>query len=102
MSSNAERILVRVLVGAGLCVAGLASVLAPVPEDATGRSTLPAIALDQVGLYRMEKFAEEVNQSGEAAETAVKELELSVGALAEELKQAMTELDRIKKRGDGT
>lgn len=40
--------LVRVLVGAALCLALIASVLFPLPED------LPAVALGQTGLYRLE------------------------------------------------
>lgn len=130
MPVRRTRNLIRILIGAALCVALVTAASAPRPE------TLPAVAFEQIGLYRLEvalmvfyggllivtpafsgliqgrlpieistrgaKFAEEVNQSGEAAETAVRELELSVGALAEELKQAMTELDGIRKRGDST
>lgn len=50
----AERLFIRILMGAMLCMALLAFVLVPMPEDAKGEAVLPAIAFEQVGLYRME------------------------------------------------
>jgi len=49
-----ERVLVRALVAAALCVALSACLLVPIPQDLKGNSALPAIALEQVGLYRLE------------------------------------------------
>jgi hypothetical protein len=54
MSRHLERALVRILIGAALCVALLASALVPVPEDAAGNALLPATAFNQAGLYRLE------------------------------------------------
>jgi hypothetical protein len=123
MREHRTRNLIRVFIGVALCAALAGGALVTVPED------LPAVALRQTGIYRLQvallafygalllitpaffgvirgrlpieistrgaKFAEEVNQSGEATEAAVKELELSVG-VAEELKEAVTELDRMR------
>jgi hypothetical protein len=49
-----ERGLVRVLTGLTLSIALLASLLVPVPRDGSGDPDLPAIAFEQVGLYRLE------------------------------------------------
>jgi hypothetical protein len=49
-----ERLFIRVLVGATLCMTLATFMLAPVPEDARGHPVLPAVALGQVGLYRLE------------------------------------------------
>jgi hypothetical protein len=130
MAQRYTRNLIRTLIGIALCAALIACAAVPIPED------LPAVALRQVALYRLEvallvfygglllitpafsglahgqlpieistrgaKFAGEADQSAELAETAVKELELSVGVLAEELNEAVVELDQMKKRGDRT
>lgn len=49
-----ERTLVRLLVGAALACGALTSASIPVPLDRHGVAALPAIALGQVGLYRLE------------------------------------------------
>jgi hypothetical protein len=49
-----ERGLIRILVGSALSIALLALLLVPVPRDATGDPDLPAVAFEQVGLYRLE------------------------------------------------
>lgn len=49
-----ERSLIRVLVAVALSIAVLASFLLPVPRDAKGDPALPAVAFEQVGLYRLE------------------------------------------------
>lgn len=49
-----ERSLVRILVAFALSVALLAFLLVPVPRDAKGYPDLPAVAFEQVGLYRLE------------------------------------------------
>ena len=54
MPGQIERTLVRILIGAALCIALIASVLVPVPEDVTGSTTLPAVAFGQTGIYRLE------------------------------------------------
>jgi len=48
MPGRRTRHLIRVLVGTALCAALLACIAVPVPED------LPAIAIRQPGLYRLE------------------------------------------------
>ena len=48
------------------------------------------------------KFVGEADQSAELAEAAVKELELKVGVLTEELNEAVVDFDRMKRRGDST
>jgi hypothetical protein len=53
-SRHPEQNLVRILVAADLACALLASALAPIPSDIDGHSALPAIALGQAGLYRVE------------------------------------------------
>ncbi|HEU5063371.1 MAG TPA: hypothetical protein VFT79_09510 [Solirubrobacterales bacterium] len=54
MAGRTERTLVRILIGAALCVALLAFAFAPIPQEANGDPSLPAAALGQVGLYRPE------------------------------------------------
>jgi hypothetical protein len=49
-----ERTLVRLLVGAALTCGAFTSALIPVPLDRHGAVALPAIALGQAGLYRLE------------------------------------------------
>ncbi|HEY8502793.1 MAG TPA: hypothetical protein VIL21_08910 [Solirubrobacterales bacterium] len=49
-----ERTLVRILVATSLCIAVSACMLMPIPRDAKGNPALPAIAFEQVGLYRLE------------------------------------------------
>jgi len=54
MSRHAEQALVRIIVGVALCTALLAFALVPIPRDANGDPSLPAVAFEQAGLYRME------------------------------------------------
>jgi hypothetical protein len=54
MTSDGERTLVRFLVGVALFMALLLAALSPVPEGAPGDPSLPAIALGQANLYRLE------------------------------------------------
>lgn len=49
-----ERSLVRILVAMAMTIAVLASLLLPVPHDEEGDPALPAVAFEQVGLYRLE------------------------------------------------
>jgi hypothetical protein len=49
-----ERALVRILVGAALAAALWACALVPLPRDALGNPDLPALALGQASLYRLE------------------------------------------------
>lgn len=49
-----ERSLVRILVALALMGAILSFLLVPVPRDAKGDADLPAVALEQSGLYRLE------------------------------------------------
>jgi hypothetical protein len=50
----AERLFIRILVAAALCLALAAFALSPVPRDELGNAHLPAPALEQVALYRLE------------------------------------------------
>jgi hypothetical protein len=50
----AARPFIRILVGASLCVAVAVFVSVSVPTNAHGAPALPAIAVGQVGLYRLE------------------------------------------------
>jgi hypothetical protein len=127
MAAHYMRNLTRVLVGAALCAALLASAATPVPED------LPAVALGQAGLYRLQvtllvfygclllitpafsgliggrlpieisargaRFAEETEQSAELADARIDELEKATDALAGEL---ITAHNEIKQLGKGT
>lgn len=49
-----ERNLVRMLVAVVLTIATWACAQVPIPNDTKGDPDLPAVALDQVGLYRLE------------------------------------------------
>jgi hypothetical protein len=49
-----EHSLVRILVALALSIALLASILLPIPRDEKGDLDLPAVAFEQVGLYRLE------------------------------------------------
>jgi hypothetical protein len=49
-----ERFAVRILIATVLCAALSTSVLVPIPADASGQPDLPALALGQAGLYRLE------------------------------------------------
>lgn len=49
-----ERGLIRILVALAVTIAVLASLLLPVPRDEKGDPALPAVALEQSGLYRLE------------------------------------------------
>jgi hypothetical protein len=118
------RNLVRILVGAALCVALAACVLLPIPES------LPSIALGQPCLYRLEvalaalygclllvtpaysgvvtgrfpteistrgaKFATEAHQAAERDEEIISELKLNVSQVEDGLTEAMIEIDRMK------
>jgi hypothetical protein len=53
-SRHPEQTLVRILVATDLACTLLASALAPVPIGHEGHSALPAIALGQASLYRLE------------------------------------------------
>jgi hypothetical protein len=53
-NSRLERGLVRLFVALALASALLSFLLVPVPQDAKGNPDLPAIAFEQVGLYRLE------------------------------------------------
>jgi hypothetical protein len=117
-----QRTLVRVLVGASLCLALTGWIGLPAPEE------LPAIALGQASLYRLEvalitfygclliltpaysglamgrlpieistrgaKFAEEADQWAKVDSSVVKELEERVSDLAQELAEATFEVDQ--------
>lgn len=50
----AERLFIRIVVAIALCTALLAFAFAPIPIDANGGLHLPAPALGQTGLYRLE------------------------------------------------
>jgi hypothetical protein len=49
-----ERLAIRILIAAILCAALSTFVLVPIPADANGQPDLPALALGQAGLYRLE------------------------------------------------
>jgi len=49
-----ERLFIRLVVTVALCLALIASALAPVPTDDLGQTHLPAPALGQIPLYRLE------------------------------------------------
>jgi hypothetical protein len=53
-SPTIERSLVRTLVTLSLCAALFACARVPIPRDAKGKPSLPAVAFEQVGLYRLE------------------------------------------------
>lgn len=123
MASQTEQTLIRILIGAALCVAVLTAVLASASE-------LPAVALGQTGLYRLEvsllafyaclllitpafsglirgrlpieistrgaRFAEEADQSAELAGAKIKGLERTTDALAERLIDAHAEIKQLR------
>jgi hypothetical protein len=124
MASRTERLLIRVLIGAALCVAVLVSTLTPAPPS------LPAVTFEQAGLYRLEvallvfygclllmtpafsglargrlpteisvrgaKFEEKAEDSVEVAEARIEELEQRITDLADGLTAADIEIDRLK------
>jgi hypothetical protein len=128
---SALRNLVRVLVGAALCVALAACAALPVPED------LPAMALEQAALYRLEvalaafygcllvatpaysglvlgrlpieistrgaKFAGEADQTVERDEATIRKLERGIAELDAGLSDAQIDIDLLKRdSGDKT
>lgn len=127
MPGKRTRHFIRLFVGAALCTALIACVVAPVPED------LPAIAFRQAGLYRLEialivfygslllltpafsglirgmlpieistrgaKFAEDTDRAAERVEVKIEGLELTTSALAEGLEAADLEIERLKESG---
>jgi hypothetical protein len=54
MAGQIERTVVRMLVGAALCVTLLVSAFLPIPVDTAGDPVLPAVAFGQASLYRLE------------------------------------------------
>jgi len=131
MASQAERILVRILIGAALCAAILSAALAPA-------SALPAVALGQLWLYRLElallafygclllitpafsglirsrlpieistrgaKFAEETDRSAELTNARIDGLERATDAHAEAVTTTRAEIEQLKREivGDST
>ena len=119
------RNLVRVLVGAALCVALLACAVLPIPEN------LPAVALGQAAIYRLEvglavfygclllatpaysglvmgrlpteistrgaKFAGEADQTVERDEATIRRLERDFAALDAGLSDAQTDIDILRR-----
>lgn len=119
------RNLVRVLVGAALCVALLACAVLPIPEN------LPAVALGQASIYRLEvglavfygclllatpaysglvigrlpteistrgaKFAGEADQTVERDEATIRRLERDIAALDAGLSDAQTDIDILRR-----
>jgi hypothetical protein len=117
---------IRLFVGAVLCTALIACVIAPVPED------LPALAFQQAGLYRLEialltfygglllitpafsglargrlpieisargaKFAEGAEQSAEQAEAKIEELKRKTSELEDGLAQAKVKIDHLERK----
>lgn len=49
-----KRFAIRILVASVVCVALAAFASVPIPVNANGRPALPAVALEQVALYRLE------------------------------------------------
>ncbi|HEY3552585.1 MAG TPA: hypothetical protein VGK66_02750, partial [Solirubrobacterales bacterium] len=49
-----KRISIRILVSLIACAALAAFAWIPIPEDTNGHPVLPAVALEQAGLYRLE------------------------------------------------
>jgi len=49
-----ERLCIRVLIAAALCLAVAAFLFVPLPMNSRGNLALPAVALQQAGLYRLE------------------------------------------------
>lgn len=124
MTSQAERILVRILIGATLCVAILTAAFAPA-------SALPAVALGQAWLYRLEisllafyaclllitpmfsglvrgrlpieistrgaRFAEETNRATAIDEVALGEMEETISYLTQAIANAQIEIKHLNK-----
>lgn len=118
------RNLIRVLVGAALCVAVVAAASAPIPED------LPAVAMQQPGVYRLEvalltfycclllvtpafsgliqgrlpieistrgaRFVEEADQSANLNERRIENLERATDDLTAGLRIAKSEINQMK------
>jgi len=129
MAGRTERTLVRILIGAALCVAVLTAALTPI-------SALPAVALGQQRLFRLEvallvfygilllvtpaflgltrgrlpidistrgeKFAEDADRSTQRAEAVVEELEQTTSVLIEGLEAANFEIEQLKKASTAT
>jgi hypothetical protein len=123
---STSRTLVRILVGAAMCVALTTSAVFPLPDD------LPSIALGQTGLYRLEvalsvfygllllvtpaysglitgrlpieistrgaKFAAEADKSVTASRIEIEELRRTVDDLAETLTVVALEVERAPAR----
>jgi hypothetical protein len=119
------RMLVRILVGAALCVALTTSAVFPLPDD------LPSVALGQTGLYRLEialsvfygllllvtpaysglaagrlpieistrgaKFSEEADRSAAVNRSRIKALRRSAIDLTEALSAAEIEIEQLRK-----
>jgi hypothetical protein len=122
MSSRIERTLIRILIGAALCVGILTAALAP-------SAALPAIAFGQPGLYRLEvallafycflllitpafsglvrgrlpveistrgaRFAEDAGHSAALDEVTIRRLEKTTDDLAQALADAQIEIGRL-------
>jgi hypothetical protein len=120
----ALRNLVRILVGAALCVALAACAALPVPQD------LPAIALEQAAVYRLEvalaafygclllatpaysglalgrlpieistrgaRFAEDADQSADMTQAAIERLEHATGLYETELAAVHLKIKRLE------
>jgi len=123
-----ERLLVRILVTAALCLALLAFALAPAPVN------LPPSAFEQTSLYRLEmsllvfygvlllvtpalaglirgrlpteistrgaKFADETDRSAERNDAEIKRLQETANDLAEDLATTRLEFAQLKKGPD--
>jgi hypothetical protein len=121
-----SRNLIRLLTGLALGAALSVATLAPIPED------LPAVALGQAGLYRLEaallvfygalllitpaisglirgrlpieitvrgaKFADETNESADAARKAIEGLEQITYGLEDELRATNTRVEKMTER----
>jgi hypothetical protein len=124
MASQVEQTVVRILIGASLCVAILTAVFTPA-------SALPAIALGQPWLYRLEvsllafygclllitpaysglirgrlpieistrgaKFAEETKRYAALDEVTITEVEETIGDLTQAVASAQIEIKRLNK-----
>lgn len=122
MARQTERALVRILIGAALCIAILTAVLAPAPG-------LPPVAFGQLWLYRLEvallafygclllitpafaglirgrlpieistrgaKFAEEAGHSAALDEVTIRRLEKTIDDLAQALADAQIKIVRL-------
>lgn len=124
-----RRFSIRLLVALVACAALAASASVPIPVDAREVPAIPAVALEQPALYRLEvallvfygglllitpafsglvsgrlpielsargaKFAEEADQSSEATEAAIRNLEETTEILSERLSAANLEIKRL-------